>query len=276
MAHLVYAAHESHIAEQFESAFFFFEGKLRRLLRSGADINQLLFAQRTHMSTWHRFDRRVQMERYDLSAALRWLCLPNGLEPDHLSIVRFVNLLVQNGHAYFYRQRSDLPLSVFAADNAVGKSLYDFLVYLLREGLRSSTFLPIARGIAHQFLALGYGRRELHSSAGLKVAHDENLQLTRFLAEHERRFNQNVKDELKSLVDYFDAGPLSLQQLVRIAIRRAVGGVCFERRMRAIAHLLPPLLYKYVANAEEIHGSFAEDTTADLMDDLLDLENDVL
>lgn len=61
----------------------------------------------------------------------------------------------------------------------------------------------------------------------------------------------NLNSELISIVDEFDSGPLKLQQLARIAIRRAVGGIYFKRRVRAIAPLLPPPLFKYVAEANE-------------------------
>ena len=58
--------------------------------------------------------------------------------------------------------------------------------------------------------------------------------------------------DMQHLVDYFDTGLLTLQQLARIAIRRAVGGIDFARRIRKIAYLTPPPLLQYVADADEL------------------------
>ena len=56
---------------------------------------------------------------------------------------------------------------------------------------------------------------------------------------------------LKALVARFDAGPLTLQQFARIAVRRAVGGEHFAKRIRSISPHLPPLLLEYVADPTE-------------------------
>ena len=106
--------------------------------------------------------------------------------------------------------------------------------------------------IAYQLLALGYARRELHS--GDLPVRNESLEFTRDLIsfQHNHPEYKSEYRHLQRLVDHFDAGPLTLQQLARIAIRRAVGGVDFARRIRKLAHLTPPPLLRYVADADEL------------------------
>lgn len=59
-------------------------------------------------------------------------------------------------------------------------------------------------------------------------------------------------DQLQLIIDGFDAGPLTLQQLSRIAICLAVGGADFKRRVLELNGHLPPLLLKYVADPTEL------------------------
>lgn len=118
---------------------------------------------------------------------------------------------------------------------------------------------PVARAIAKQLLTLGYGRRELHPP-GLPL-HDENLNSTRKSIQKllaAGRFS--APRELRSLVKLFDSGPLTLQQLSRIAIRRAVGGQDFAARVRSTEFRarLPPALYCYVSDPTELMLSSAE------------------
>ena len=53
--------------------------------------------------------------------------------------------------------------------------------------------------------------------------------------------------EQQALEDLINAGPLPLQHLALLAIRRAVGGVHFERRVR---ELLPRHPFMFVAEGE--------------------------
>ena len=106
--------------------------------------------------------------------------------------------------------------------------------------------------IAYQLLALGFGRRELHP--GDLPVRDVNLDLTREILDYpddEGEWKSEFRN-VRRLVRHFDAGPLTLQQLARIAIRRAVGGVDFARRVRKLAHLMAPPLLRYVADADEL------------------------
>lgn len=105
--------------------------------------------------------------------------------------------------------------------------------------------LHVIPQIAYQLLALGYGRRELHAQLADLPLLDENLKQTREFIHSCSRFFPKECHKLRRLVKYFDAGPLSLEQLSRIAIRRAVGGVFFKRHMRSISKRLPPPLFVY-------------------------------
>ena len=110
--------------------------------------------------------------------------------------------------------------------------------------------MPFVEGIARQLLALGYGRRELHP-APLPLL-DENLNDMRRASARLVPPKRKRELLLKSLVEEFRAGPLSLQQLARIAIRRAVGGADFARKMNRLAGCIPPALLQYVADPTEL------------------------
>lgn len=111
-----------------------------------------------------------------------------------------------------------------------------------------------ARAIAMQLLSLGYGRRELHPFQIPQM--DANLAAIRGVLRSRwtSRLNELAYFELKPLLQRFDAGPLSLQELSRIAIRRAVGGVDFARRVesKAFKERLPPALFVYVSDPTEL------------------------
>ena len=117
-------------------------------------------------------------------------------------------------------------------------------------GRASLAATAIYAGHALKLLALGYGRRELHT--GSFPARDANLFATRMLLSVPDVENNMVAQcELRSLIDHFDAGPLTLQQLSRIAIRRAVGGADFAQQVRRIKSHIPPPLFDYVSDASE-------------------------
>ena len=146
-------------------------------------------------------------------------------------------------------------LSVLSVVHSVRtwRSLVSSIAYLLRNGLsyflgsRGVTLLRhllwleipipvdpeenVRLDFAKKLLALGYGRREVHP-AGLQIL-DENLEATRL--------------ELEGLKCY-DKAVLTLQQLARIAVRRAVGGSGFARRVCSLQSQLPPSLLEYVAD----------------------------
>ena len=120
-------------------------------------------------------------------------------------------------------------------------------------GRLEDCLVPFVGGIARQLLALGYGSRELHSlhPAPLPLL-DENLKDMRLASARVSYPMMKRELLLKSLVKQFRAGPLSLQQLARIAIRRAVGGADFTRKMYRLAGCIPPALLQYVADPTEL------------------------
>ena len=152
------------------------------------------------------------------------------------------------------------------------RSLVSSVEYLLRNGLsyflgsRGVTLLRhvlwpeiskqgdpeenVRLDFAKRLLALGYGRREVHP-AGLQIL-DENLEATRL--EHRTRSFQieGHTDDFQLLVKCYDTACLTLQQLARIAVRRAVGGSDFARRVRSLQTQLAPSLLEYVADPMKV------------------------
>ena len=120
---------------------------------------------------------------------------------------------------------------------------------LFFELLECSSYKQFVGGIARQLLALGYCRRELHP-APLTLL-DENLNIMRLTFESYQSLASHI-GLLKSLEKLLHAGPLSLQQLARIAIRRAVGGVDFARQVNRLKGRIPPPLLEYVADPTEL------------------------
>ena len=124
--------------------------------------------------------------------------------------------------------------------------------------VKGNSFL---RSFAAQLLVLGYGRPEMHSQRVRFT--DKNIRGTRYainlmkrrtgFAEGIFRHKDNKEEvrELEALVARFDAGPLTLLQLARIAVHSAVGGEDFTRRIPSISVLIPPLLLEYVADPTE-------------------------
>ena len=164
------------------------------------------------------------------------------------NVHQFSLFLLRNGLTFFY------------GDSIPGRdSDWDELMnwrWYTRSLLRplfcrlSTRYVPFVGGIARHLLVLGYGRREQHP-APLALL-DENL-------DNIRRANARLSSPkrqrellIKSLVELFCAGPLSLQQLAHIAIRRAVGGANFTRQINRLAGRIPLALLQYVADPTEL------------------------
>ena len=226
----------------------YFDKKIQRqfraVLESGADLNHVLPYRH---GLWFSEERRVELFCYDLFlhvfvparcadySTLRWINLHN--------ILKF---LLDNGLSFFYN-----PIYLNRGYNH--RQTCESLLKPLEWRHLPFPLVPLARAIALQLLALGYGRRELHT--GSFQAREANLSATRssvaFYAFMPDKKDLKTRRLLQSLVDHFDAGPLTLQQLARIAVRRAVGGADFARRVRRIKSHIPPLLFDYVAKPSE-------------------------
>lgn len=228
--------------------------ELHRLLLSGCDLNQLMFAQEAvydppyPITPAAAFYKRVYKQfRYPFYYDLLQKLDIGDIHHHEVylkeftqvaEIVRYFKFLLRNGLAFFYG---------YYPDDFGTRSVLVKLIEYTEE-----RHMPTARAIAHQLLALGYGRSELHPG-GFPVR-DERLADTRQRIDRANNHcgQQEFIRNAESFVKHFNAGPMTLQQLARIAIRRAVGGVYFEQNMRTIAHLMPPPLFKYVAKAKEM------------------------
>ena len=188
----------------------------------------------------------------------------------------YFNFIMRNGLSFFYRD----PFGEQYCKFGDHFSLFGRLFTTASIQLFQKESLLIVRRLCHRLLALGYGRRELHP--GDLFIPDERLRHTRRFIElcdndlrnamlnpfplSDRQWSHQllkrcqstliVRRELQALVDQFDAGPLTLQQLARIVIRRAVGGIHFELRVRTLSALLPRPLFKYVASGETLDQCF--------------------
>ena len=111
--------------------------------------------------------------------------------------------------------------------------------------------VEIIDGMSHQLLALGFGRPELH--VGPHETFDARLAHTRQRAQMLSSEGDTERAaKLRLLVERFESGPLTLTQLSRIAIRRAIGGSLFEKRVKELDGKLPPLLCRYVSDPTEL------------------------
>ena len=211
------------------------------VLKSGADLNHMLPYRCAHWPSHLRKRRYVELQCYDVLFDVlgeisdydyqerigRWILLQ-----------RMFKFLLHNGLSFFHTIYPPTSESLF------------MLLFVLEWYELLLPLLPLTRAIALQLFALGYGRRELHT--GSFPARDANLFDTRnLLSEPDVEHNMVAQRELRSLIDHFDAGPLTLQQLSRIAIRRAVGGAHFARQVRRIRSHIPPPLFDYVSDACE-------------------------
>lgn len=221
--------------------------ELQRAIRSGADVNQKTFE--VDLSFRERGNRNIyRVNQFDmLSTALSFIekkiifignmtqCGCKTGQPSSSS-----NFLFRNGISFFYGKH---PICLLGLQN-----YQEILETPLMRLIYFDAFydrLHVIPQIAYQLLALGYGRRELHAQLADLPLLDENLKQTREFIHSCSRFFPKECHKLRRLVKYFDAGPLSLEQLSRIAIRRAVGGVFFKRHMRSISKRLPPPLFVY-------------------------------
>ena len=212
----------------------------QRLLRTGADINHPPYGYETLFES----KRFRELHHYDLLGG--WCRQPlYYTSDDSRNILCYTKLILRNGLSFFYGDVVWDHLDFgycYSIDKEFG--LIEMLIF---------TQTKCCIRIAYQLLALGYGRRELHR--GDLTVRDEHLELTRNILDYSDIYGDECESEfrdMQQLVDHFDAGPLTLQQLARIAIRRAVGGIDFARRIRKIAYLMPPPLLQYVADADEL------------------------
>ena len=236
------------------------ERQFRAVLESGADLNLMLPFRYGLWYSQEREKRWVKLECYDLFFDV----LEAYYQADHYIVKRWINLrnilkfLLDNGLCFFY-------YTIYLNRALIGYELPETSESLLQPFEWSELplpLLPLVRAIALQLLALGYGRRELHT--GSFPARDANLSATRSLmAVMLEENDMEARRELQSLVDHFDAGPLTLLQLARIAVRRAVGGADFARQVRRIKSHIPPLLFDYVAEPSEY---LLTDDKVDLLD----------
>jgi hypothetical protein len=164
------------------------------------------------------------------------------------NLSRLFRLFITNGlticHPSRYRRNIDYESNKCA-------SLLQLYLYLNRNNVNNDThYLMMLECMVLQLLSLGYGR---YTEFG-PVADAGFIEEHSFLVKHTELTNsEDIPAEfiqlVMHLVSVFDSGPLSLQQLSRIAIRRAVGGVHFARRVRTLP--LPPPLIRYVTDATE-------------------------
>lgn len=210
-------------------------------LEAGANLNSFL-----------KLERSPSVDYYD-----------NDFE--YSTVFSFICILIKN---YFYfKHREDFA--------RVAVPFNDLLKFLLRQGLSvfigtcadvsvlwnnfHARFWPFTRSIVAQLLSLGLGRRELNR---LEIVFDQKL-------EDYLKDNVNLKavremDDSLGLIgtmeNTFISTPLTLQELSRIAIRRAVGGIDFARRVQSanFASRLPPALFIYVSDPTELMLSAAD------------------
>ena len=220
--------------------------QLRAVLESGADLNLMLPYRYCQWSSISRVRAQRFIKVYDVLVVMIlqatydsfiWTILQNVLK-----------FLLHNGLSFFYSKFINTSDTAFQVKKL---SISDSLLHLLfLKKYWPLPLLPLVRAIALQLLALGYGRRELHT--GSFRASDANLFVTRLLLTHSHEESKlEARRELQILIDHFDSGPLTLQQLARIAVRRAVGGADFARQVRRISSHMPPLLFEYVAEPSE-------------------------
>lgn len=189
-----------------------------------------------------------------------------------------VEALIENPHTLWRKSEKIhlldylllIPKYWYTGDSRIRKNDQHFLgkmiVQLLRLGISyffgdndlflfnlfyccSEQYIPFVRGISRQFLALGFGRSELHPNCERLM--DERLDATRRKIDSETSATTKAIRELRDLVERFDAGPLTLLQLSRISVRRCVGGSHFALRVQLLESRLPTPILQYVADPTE-------------------------
>ena len=252
--------------------------KVQALLNAGGDLNPLIHSPQLCNDCWNWEKKKFSGMFYHSNLLQSWYqkCSmlqsvdhpffnPNDSD-DHFYSVdardvhRAAVFLLRNGVSFFYGAPVSDRDSGWDLNYSSLRDLRLNKLSLLRPLLfrLSDRYVPFVGGVARQLLALGYGRRELHP-APLPLQ-DENLHDMRLAL---ARLSPPLRPRellLKSLVEEFRAWPLSLQQLARIAIRRAVGGAAFSRQVKRLAVAdpltgimpLPPLLLRYVVDPTEL------------------------
>lgn len=231
-----------------------FSKRMQRQIDLGANLDQLMITRRItclYSTTIYILQRSIL--QYDVIAHLcvisERLNRTNRIS-DLRTLTLFVKYMLSNGIAFFNAPISGVTR--FTSSEAL-------LVILLSTSIHRPVIRQGVRNIVWQLLALGYGRRELHTNCN-RPACDENLRMTRRillrLQESGLRMGGRrclcVANQLESVVACFDMGPLSLSKLARIAIRRSIGDVYFKRHIRMLSAKLPPTLLEYVAEANEL------------------------
>lgn len=213
-----------------------FHQQLLAQLQAGCDLNDILIRFQSQLWTGARHKcvdvyRTFQDGRY------------------FHDMVEYIRFVLRNGLAYFYDDSihpdSAYPRYSFNESFVMIAYFYDY-----GPDYREETEYIAWKQLARQLLALGYGRRELHPHA-LPVRDEGLAQTRREMMRRTEVYERKEREGLQQVIAHFDSGPLTLQQLARVAIRRALGGSHFERRANALAHRLPPAMFEYVAAANE-------------------------
>ena len=210
--------------------------RLKEAIRAGADLNAHIYWDELFRGNIGTFRNRAEtsvpsiiyewIHRFEFEYSMRSFKYIK-------KYCEFFVFLFSNGLSYFYGQRKH----TFFCKRFWGEYKTNVKVGIV-----------LRCGLWRQLLALGYGRPELHAS-GIELF-DENLEATRRTL-HDLQ-DKKIAKELRTLLDNVDAGPLTLQQPSRIAVRRAIGGVHFEQRICTLTTNLPPRFVEYLANPTEM------------------------
>lgn len=204
-------------------------------VEAGDDMNALDVKQ---MAVWSARRSKVgEMNVFSVASVASCPSAFNFFE----AVSEFFAFLLRNGLSYFYGQRTETCLCALLFWPAIQDTSNS-------AAAEAESEESLRLDCAAQLLALGYARRELHPAAMQIV--DEKLEATRrelrCRSSGSRAIAPSLRERVRVLFECFDAGPLTLQQLARIAVRRAVGGCSFARSVRCLASRLPPPILEYV------------------------------